>query len=701
MTGPSPGPGLVAVDAWRARQDDYLAAATTVWVPTSPLNVLDHLERAHRDPSHEVALGELTPAVVDHWCHRIDRWLDCADFDVLRLLTLVEAHGERLPAGVAAAVDERLVAFTYWYDDPHPPGVVDERWYWSENHRLIFHAVEHLAGARLAGRRFDVTGLHGADHRERGTTRLHAWLDEKAELGFSEWHSDVYYEKDLAPLLTLVEFSPDPAVAARCAAMLDLLTFDLALHHHRGNLGCTHGRSYMKDKSRATDQPVFGALRMMFDGTTAPWPVDTGDTADLLPRNEAASLLARAGRWRPPDVLRRIATTTATFVDRERMGLPIDPDEPLTDRPGRTDGRRYDDPDLVPFWWDRGALTPWQLVPLTVATLDRHHLWDAWLFSHFRTVRDAVGGDPADWRALAAALSPMVNAGLLSEVETCTWRSEHAMLSTAQSYRPGCAGFQHHIGQATLDEDAVVFVVHPGNEPSAHPGDYLDEDRYWTGSATLPRAVQHGPVAVHLFAPAFADPGPEGPMAGFSYRPYTHAYFPTDHFDETTTAGHWVVGRRGRGLVALWSWRRPEWRHHDPTTTFTNGLTGHFDLVAPGGPENVWLLEVGDTDDWGSLPAFARALEAAPVEVTDHGWGADGAHLGVDVSYTSPRVGRLEVPWRGTPSLDGVPVPLHDAPRFDNPFCHARHGEHVLRIADDEGGWELDLRTGRRGPPEE
>ncbi|MFZ4518290.1 MAG: hypothetical protein ACOYOP_07870, partial [Microthrixaceae bacterium] len=585
------GPGLVDPARWRGRQDDHLAAATTVWVPTSPLNVLDHLERAARDASHRVPVEDLTGEVVDHWCHRIDRWLDCADFDVLRLLTLVEAHGDRLPAAVVAAVDERLVAFTYWYDDPHPPDVVDERWYWSENHRVIFHACEHLAGARLAGRRFTVTGLRGAEHRDRATTRLHAWLDEKAELGFSEWHSDVYYEKDLAPLLTLVEFSPDPAVAARAAAMLDLLTFDLALHHHRGNLGCTHGRSYMKDKSRATDQPVFGALKMMFDATAADWPVETGDTADLLPRNEAASLLARAARWRPPDVLRRVATTTATFVDRERMGVAIDPDESLSDRPERADGRRYDDPAMVPFWWDRGALTPWQLVPLTVATLDRHRLWDAWLFAQFRTVRDAVGDDPGEWRVLAAALSPMVNAGLLSEVETCTWRSAHAMLSTAQSYRPGCAGFQHHIGQATLDEDAVVFVVHPGNEPSPHAGDYLDNDRYWTGSATLPRAVQHGPVAVHLFAPAFADPGDEGPMAGFSYRPYTHAYFPTERFDEIdddeiddstdgSGSGHWVVGRRGEGLVGLWSWRRPSWRRHDPTTTFTNGLTAPFDLVA-------------------------------------------------------------------------------------------------------------------------
>jgi anti-sigma B factor antagonist len=38
------------------------------------------------------------------------------------------------------------------------------------------------------------------------------------------------------------------------SAMLDVLLYDLALHQVQGNVGVTHGRSYMKDKSRAADQ---------------------------------------------------------------------------------------------------------------------------------------------------------------------------------------------------------------------------------------------------------------------------------------------------------------------------------------------------------------------------------------------------------------------------------------------------------------
>ena len=68
-------------------------------------------------------------------------------------------------------------------------------------------------------------------------------------------------------------------------------------------------------------------------------------------------------------------------------------------------------------------------------------------------------------RSLAYDLRCLINVGLLSDVDTVTWRSADAMLSSAQDYRPGCFGQQYHAWQATLDEDAVVFTTLPGNEP--------------------------------------------------------------------------------------------------------------------------------------------------------------------------------------------------------------------------------------------
>lgn len=687
--------GLVDPAWWRARQDDYLVAATTVFVPTSPLNMIDHLEWSRRHPDHRVDVAALDDAVVRAWCRRIDGWLDCADFDVLRLLTLWYAYRDRLPPRVVQTIEERFLTFRYWYTDPGLDGVVDERWYWSENHRLIFHSCEYLAGQAFPHERFATAGLTGEQHRERAAAALGAWFDEKARDGFSEWHSDAYYEKDLAPLVTLAELVEDPPLAERAAAFADLVLFDLALHSHRDNAGSTHGRSYMRFKATAPSQTVFSALKLCFDRTSEPWPLELGDDTELLPATEGATLLARCASYRPPDIVRRVARHPGELVDREGMGIPMAPDEPLCEDPRRSDGWSYTDPDLVPFWWDRGALTPWQLVPLTLDTLDRHRLWDSRLFAQFRTVRDVMGDDRDTMRRLAHDLHHLVNAGLLARVDTYTWRNRHAMLSTAQSYRPGSVGYQHHISQATLDEHAVVFTNHPGNPPSAAAGDYLDHDRYWTGSATLPRAVQHRRVALHLYAPAFQPPELDV-LAGFAYCDHTHVYFPTERFDEVAIEGGWTAGRRRQGFVGVWSWRPVHWRQHDPAAVFTNGLVEPFDLVAEGGPDNVWVIEVGDADRWGSFEDFVGALATASVEVDDHGWGADGAHAGFQVRYASPAEGQLELGWTGPLRVAGEELAITGYPRFDNPFTTVPSGDSVVRIQDEEGVFVLDLANGTR-----
>lgn len=691
--GPGSGDG-----GFDRRRIDYLAAAVTVDHPSSLLNALDHLEWRRRGGSDPAAFwAGIDDAVIDHWCRRIDAWRDCADFDMLRLLVLWLDDGDAMPPELRRSVRRRILDFSYWYTDPRPDGVVDHRWYWSENHRLIFHACELLAGAAFADSTFVRTGWTGHRHRVRAAQRLGAWFDEKAVDGFSEWHSDTYYAKDLAALLVLAEHADEP-ISDRAAAGCDLVLLDLALHQLDGNVGSTHGRSYMRHKARAATQPVAAALSICFgvgarpDGTWD-WPLDDGDDVDLLPLGECATLLARARRYRPPAAIVAVATDATEMVDRETMGIEIDSAPPVGPLPARSDGRRYDDAALVPYWWDRGALTPWPLVPLLLDTLDRHDLWGADLFEPFRAMRGVLGDDPTTWQQVAGDLHRVVNAGLLERVTTVTWRNRHAMLSTAQDYRPGCVGFQHHVSQATLRDDAIVFVTHAGNPPTAQRGDYLDGDRYWTGSATLPRAVQHGRCCVQVYAPGFTLPD-MAELAGFAYAPETHAFFPTDRFDEVVERDGWVIGRKGDGYVGLWSWRLARWRDHDPATTYTDGLAGPFDLVAAGGPDNVWICEVGDAGRWNSFAAFCEALATASVEVVDAGWGDDGAHRGFDVTYHSPAEGLVEVGWTGGLAVAGVDAPISGGPRFDNPCC---------RVADDgtitidAGGHRhsIDLAAGR------
>jgi hypothetical protein len=670
----------------RERQDDYLAFATTELQPSSALNVIANAERAARDGDFEFDAAAVTPESFERSFEKIDEFEDTADFDLLYLLNLWYGYRDVLSDDTRQAIEDRLIAFKYWYTDPTPEGIIDQRWYWSENHRVIFHTLEYLAGQAFPDTTFTSDGLTGAEHQERAGGFLDEWFDEKVDYGFSEWHSDVYYQKDVTPLLTLVEFADDPVVAEKAAMVLDLVLFDLALHLRAGNNGVTHGRSYMKDKSRATDQDVFGLAKLLFDQTTEPYQ-STGDPG--------ATLLARAQQYEVPSVIRAVAASTEPMIDKERMGVPIDVEQaPLEPDPPAPYDIAWDDPDNVAFWWERGALTAWQVVPLTLATADQYGLWETDFFKPFAGLRDITGGDPEVAQSLAHGLGRIINIGLLSEVDTYTYRSAHSMLSTAQDYRAGSYGHQYHAWQATLDEGAIVFTTHPASEP--REGDrWVDADLYWSGTGSMPRSAQQGTAAIHLYAPQFASPDAP-PLDAFSYLDYTHAYFPQERFDEIVQEGNWTFGRRGNGFVALWSWRATTWRSHDPDRVFTNGLTEPFDLVAEGGSDNVWIVEVGDIDRWSSFDEFREAVLAADVVVTERGQADDGVSLGFDVAYDSPTEGTLEFTWDGPLLVDGEEVAISDYPRFDNPFAQVPFGSKLVEIRHGDSMLRLDFENWAR-----
>ena len=201
-------------------------------------------------------------------------------------------------------------------------------------------------------------------------------------------------------------------------------------------------------------------------------------------------------------------------------------------------------------------------------------------------------------------------------------------------------------------------------------------------------------AAIHLYAPQFPSPGGP-PLDAFAYLPYTHAYFPQERFDEVVTDGPWTIGRRGNGFVALWSWRPVRWRDHDPAKVFTHGLTRPFDLVADGGADNVWIVEVGDTARWKSFAAFRAAVHGAAVEVDALG-ATNGVSKGFAVRYQSPTEGELRFSWDGPLTVKGDEVPISEYPRFDNTWAKAAFESKVLEIRDRDASLRLDFAAGTR-----
>lgn len=684
-TGRAAAAGLMPEGDWQARSDDYIAYATQELSPGSPNNVMLNLERRRRDPSFEVDTASVVPAAFADMFAEIDVMADTTDFDLMYLLALWFDYRDELPAPTVKAIEDHFLAFKFWYTEPQKSNAVDNKWYWSENHRIIFHMLEYLIGTAFPDATFTSSGMTGSEHVEHAKPLIEEWLAERARFGFFEWHSDVYYLKDVSPLLMLIEHADDADIAKRATMVLDLTFLDVALHLQNGAFGATHGRSYMKDKYNGTQADTFGFQKFLFDDTDLPYTSesDAGPTG-----------LALATKYRLPEVIRRIATSDQVGVDEERMGVALDPLAPLDSPTPPPDGYSYDNPDDVPFWWSMAAHTSWPVVPITLKIADKYKLWDTEGWKDFTGLRDMTGGDPEVGKQLAQSLGRMVAFELLAEVNTYTWRSPDVMLSTAQDYRPGDYGGQYHPWQATIDPDAFVFATGPTSDVNKSPNlEWSDGDGYWTGGVQ-PRSAQYERVGIHLYAPQYESPtGP--PLDSFAYEPYTHAFFPREHFDEVVEKGHWTIGRKGDGYVALYSWRNTRWQAYDPAVLAQRDFTDTFDLVADGGSDNVWMVEVGQAADWESFDAFVTAITAAKVDVTP--LGTDGAiSKGFDVAYESPQEGAVSFGWSKPLTVDGSEVAIHDYPRMDNPWTHVEHGSLQYDVKDGGYGLALDFEEGTR-----
>lgn len=218
---------------------------------------------------------------------------DCADFEAVGLLNLWHALPERAwPARTRDQAREALLGFKYWIDQPG----LDAMCYFTENHQLVFHTAELLAGEAFGGETFTNTGWTGAEHARHGRAMAMTWIRAKLAGGFSEFDSNAYLAINTLALTSLVELAAEPEIRAGAEALLDKLLFTLAANSWHGIHGAAHGRSYaqtLRSSRFEETAPIMWAL----------WGTGALNRA-VLP----AACLARARRYRLPDLIRSVAT---------------------------------------------------------------------------------------------------------------------------------------------------------------------------------------------------------------------------------------------------------------------------------------------------------------------------------------------------------------------------------------------------------
>jgi hypothetical protein len=564
--------------------------------------------------------------VIDETVAILDERIDCADFTAAGVLRLLSFD---LPDKQRERLESALRGFKYWWQEPGSDGMC----YHTENHQILFHSCELLVGESAPDAIFGNSGRTGRELADHARPLVLQWLRLRSEVGWSEWLSNTYLEHNLLALLNLYDFAADPAIKQAAGGLADALLAELALHSLHGVFGSTHGRAYPRGLVDGSDDGT-ATLSWLLFGTGAPH--DFGSVG---------ALTLAVSNYQPPDVVFELARgPEGSETIRQRMSFDVDDAARL--------GLTHSTEEDAQIYWAMQEFMHPRVLPLTQKLLAKYEL--------------GLDTDPAPYaaeyerqkRESGRITDPWRDRHALSEVNVQTYRSRHVMLSTAQSYRPGRPGYQHHIWQATLGPRAVVFTNHPGSD------DLTARPNRLAGNGVLPRAVQHHEAAICLYRIPPDDPFP-----------FSHAYFPFAEFDEVAQNGSWWTARREEGFVGLWCSADVE--------------RGQSELRAAG-PVAAWVCEVGDTSQYNSLSAFTARLSSARVR-----WS------GERLEYQSPARGRIEFGWSEPLVVKGEPVDIHDYPRLDSPYGRVAMGETTWTLSSRGVTSTFTTSPGMIGEPAE
>lgn len=260
------------------------------------------------------ALGrydEVDEATIRETCDFISARKDCADFVIQGLLRLMiwDQTQNRLSSMIKAMMKDTVLGFKYWVDEPGDTVM----YMGSENHRLLFHVAEWMAGQLFPTEEFTNSRQRGLYHATKGRMYITEWLGQRGRFGFDEWHSNSYYPVSIAPLVNVYDFAigEDYKLRQMAGNVLDYAFFNLAADSLDGVFGTTHGRSY-GIYVKYPDFEGTSVINWLLFGNGSL----TKGTSGMAPVTIATS------QYRVPKILADIATDDRAVIEsRVRQGI--------------------------------------------------------------------------------------------------------------------------------------------------------------------------------------------------------------------------------------------------------------------------------------------------------------------------------------------------------------------------------------------
>jgi hypothetical protein len=497
----------------------------------------------------------------------LDSRQDTSDFHLPSILALLYDFSDALEREDYQLLKEALLHYKYWITDPGKDSMV----YWSENHQILGATGEYLSGQLFFQETFTNTGLSGKELTQRGKKRVLTWLALRWDYGFTEWYSNTYYKEDIASLALLISYAQDEEVVFKATAIMDLLLYDMASQSFQGNFISSSGRAYEHDR-KDDDGSIMEQFMRVFQG----------EKPELGAHMLQTFLLCDS--YQIPAVIRSIALEAAPSEIKASMGLAL---AELKEQNllGLKDRQ-------IMMQWGMEAFTNPEVIENSLTYIRDHQLFSNSDLYAFKDINYTLLLKLGVLAPLSRLVSPQTNGIAIQRANTYTYRSSDSMMYTAQAYFPGTFGDQQHLFGVTLRNDLMLFHSHPA-VGEGQKGVHTNSPSYWVGYGHLPHTAQWKNINLSIYR----LPSHKG-LLEKELLLYTHAWFPTERFDESLIQGNLAFGRSGTAYIALIGNKPFHFKSEE----------NRDDLVLEGA-ETWWITEVGSELSGESFLQFKNRIE--------------------------------------------------------------------------------------------
>lgn len=169
---------------------------------------------------------------------------DCSDFCFIVILYIYKKFYKDLSETARKEIEKAAVNYRYWIDEPGD----DVMWFFSENHALLFHICQYLAGSYFPKQVFTNSGRIGQEVKQHGEELLNEWFDAFFEEFVTEWNSNAYIPIDVHGFGFLYNLTDkDTPLHEKAKKALDMVAYSITMNAHKGVVMTSFGRTYEKE----------------------------------------------------------------------------------------------------------------------------------------------------------------------------------------------------------------------------------------------------------------------------------------------------------------------------------------------------------------------------------------------------------------------------------------------------------------------